>query len=380
MATPFIQSVVNKIVQPFGRSTTRDEARAMLRESRDAVSAFYRKELKTGEHDSLGQSARQDPEAVHRITTDNFGFRIFEQPDYGAVDDFAWEFSQRYTTLEGVTLPKNSKFFTSDREEVSRAEVEKKMASGDFHLFDIALSNEYVLLGANERFSVRDLENKFRTNNEHMPPQSSSDQDGQVRVYRSDPRVIIISYIDTNGDRGHLQVVFVDDKDRPQESITLEHKPGQEEPELTRQVFRPNGSSRRYPISADDAPHYAYALALAHFANGFSDDAKRNWFDKPQAEEVLKMLNKLGAKEVDQNIEPVINDVLGDAKVLKGNINPVALLPNMFAAALQAEIEQGKFRGGSSRDAVEAAPEASSFRTREAARRTAPATGQQAGF
>lgn len=374
MAASLIQNVVNNIVEPYGRNTTRDQAHAMLREARDAVSAFYRKELKAGE--SLGQAARNDPEAVHRITTDNFGFKIFEQPDYAAVDDFAWEFSQRYTTLEGVTLPKNAEFYTSDKKKVSREEVEKKMATGDFHLFDIALSNQYVLLGANERFSVNDLENKFHTNNEHMPPQSSSQQDGQVRVYRADPRVIIISYTETNSERGHLQVVFLDERNKPVESIAMVHKPGEEEPELTRQVFRANGASRRYPISAEDAPYYAYALALAHFANGFSDEAKRNWFDQPQAEQVLKMLNKLGAKDVDQNIEPVIRDALADAKVLKGNINPTVLLPNMFAAALQAEIEQGKFRGGDAREEI--AEE--SFAEKEQKRRSKPAANRQTAF
>lgn len=339
-----IQSIVNNIVGGFERNTSLPDAKSMLREAQTAVSAFYQRELGADKHGSLPKAAAADTAAVHRVTEKNFGFRMHEQPNYSQIDDIAWEFSQRYTTLEGVTLPKDAEFFTSKREKLSRADVEKTMAGGQHHLFDIALSNEYVLLGANEKFSVDDIENRFSTNNEHTAPQSQS----RAKCYRSDPRVLIISYSGTNSDRGHLQVVFLDENDKPKESIAMVHEAGSDKVELTRQVFRKNGSSRRYPITAEDAPYYAQSLALAHYANGFNDEAKKNWFDRPQAEEIAKMLNKLAEKPVDALKEPVIRDVLGDAKALKGNINPVALLPDAFAAALESEIKQNKFKGAAS--------------------------------
>ncbi|MBM3617486.1 MAG: hypothetical protein FJX23_02960 [Alphaproteobacteria bacterium] len=345
--TRSIQSIVNDIVEPFHRNTSLADVKTMLRDAQTAVSEFYAKELGAEKHGGdLPKAAAANTAAVHRATESAFGFKVHEQPNYSQFDDIAWEFSQRYTTLEGVTLPKDAEFFTSKREPVSREAMEKKMASGEFHLFDIALSNEYVLLGRNEKFSVDDLENRFSTNNEHTTPQSKA----RAKCYRADPRVLIISYSGTNSDRGHLQVVFLDDNNKPKESIALVQEPGSEKAELTRQTFHKNGSSRRYPITPEDAPYYAHAIALAHYANGFSDEAKQNWLDRPQAEEIQKMLNKLAEKPVDALKEPVIRDVIGDAKALKGNINPVAVLPDAFAAALETEIKQGKFRGGSSRE------------------------------
>lgn len=344
MASPtFIQSIVNNIVDGFSRHTSLEDSKTMLRDAQSAVSAFYQRELGAEKHGSLSKAAAADTAAVHRVTEGNFGFRMQEQPNYSQIDDIAWEFSQRYTTLDGVTLPKDAEFFTSKREKVTREDMTEKMGSGEYHLFDIALSNEYVLLGKNEKFSVADIENRFSTNNEHTAPQSQA----RAKCYRSDPRVLIISYSGTNSDRGHLQVVFLDENEKPKESIAMIHEPGSDKVELTRQVFRKNGSSRRYPITAEDAPYYAQSIALAHYANGFNDEAKKNWFDRPQAEEIAKMLGKLAEKPVDSLKEPVIRDVLGDAKALKGNINPVALLPDAFAAALNTEIAQGKFRGAS---------------------------------
>lgn len=339
-----IQSKLNDIVKSFDRYTTLDEAKAMLRDSKAAVAEHYRHEIGADASQSLAQMAGKHPEFIHSITTRDFGFKTFEQPRYQEVDDYAWEFSQRYTTLEGVTLPDNAVFYTSDRREVPRAEVEKQMAAGGHHLFDIALSNEYVLLDENEKFSVRDIEKRFSTNNEHLPPQSQSRRDGNTKVFKSDPRMIVISYMETNGARGHLQVVFQDDQGKPIESIAMHRRPGQMHSEMTRQTFDDAGNrSARYPIGPEDAPYYAYALALTHFGNGFSQEGK-NWFDRAQAQEVVKMLKYLGQKDVEENKEPVIRDVLGDAKVLNGNINPVALLPDMFAAALETEIGKNKFR------------------------------------
>lgn len=344
MSDSRIQTMVNSIVQHFDRNTTRDEAQEMLRDAKTAVSAHYRREIGADTDQSLPAMAAKHPEFMHSITTRDFGFKVMEQPQYGEVDDYAWEFSQRYTTLEGVTLPDNASFFTSDRKSVSRSEVMKQMEQGGKHLFDIALSNEYVLLDENEKFSVRDIEQRFSTNNEHLPPQSGSRREGNTKIFKSDPRAIVISYMETNGARGHLQVVFHDENGKPIESVAMERRPGESESTMTRQEFKEGERGARYPIGKDDAPYYAYALALTHFANGFSDDAKKNWFDRAQAEEVVKMLRTLGEKDVDQNIEPVMRDILGDAKVLKGNINPVALLPTAFAEAMQSEIDRNKFR------------------------------------
>lgn len=340
-----IQAAIDQIVSSFGRHTTLDEAKAMMRDAKVATAAHYRREMAADAGQTLPRMASQHPEFIHAITTRDFGFKVLEQPKYSDIDDYAWEFSQRYTTLEGVTLPDNAVFYTSGRKEVSRAEVERKMADGEHHLFDIALSNEYVLLGANEKFNVNDIENRFSTNNEHLPPQSGSRRDGNTRVFKSDPRAIVISYSETNGARGHLQVVFQDENGKPIESIALHRRPGQLYSEMSRQTFDGQGHrSARYPIGPEDAPYYAYALALTHYANGFNQDMKDNWFDRAQAQEVAKMLRYLGQKDVDENKEPVMRDILGDAKILKGNINPVALLPEMFAAALESEISRNKFR------------------------------------
>lgn len=344
MSNSRIQSSIDDIVKHFDRHTTLAEAKQMMRDSKTLVGEHYRQEMGAGDVSELPKMAGKHPEFIHSITTRDFGFKTFEQPRYSEVDDYAWEFSQRYTTLEGVTLPENAVFYTSDRKEVPRGEVERKMAAGGHHLFDIALSNEYVLLDENEKFSVRDIENRFSTNNEHLPPQSQSRRDGSTKVFKSDPRMIVISYMETNGARGHLQVVFQDEHGKPLESIALHRRPGQMHSELTRQSFDSAGNrGQRYPIGPEDAPYYAHALALTHFANGFSEEGK-SWFDKAQAKEVVNMLRYLSKQEVDAVKEPVIRDVLGDAKVLKGNINPVALLPDMFASALNAEIGHNKFR------------------------------------
>lgn len=346
MGNSAVQGMIKGIVDHFRRDTTRDDARRMIRDAQSVVAGFYRHHLDPGNKRRLPEAAAADPAAVHRLTEEHFGFDVFEQPKYKDIDDHAWEFSQRYTTLEGVTLPENAVFFTSKREPVTREEAISRMNGGGYHLFDIALSNEYVLLGEKERFNVHDIENRFSTNNEHLPPQSGSRRDGGTRVFKSDPRAIVIAYSETNNERGHLQVVFRDDKGKPIESIALHRRPGALHSELTRQSFDPVSGKpgMRYVIGPEDAPYYAYALALTHFANGFSDDMKKNWFDREQAGEVAKMLRYLGQKDVDENKEPVIRDILADAKLLSGKINPVALLPEMFAAALQKEIGQGKFR------------------------------------
>lgn len=379
----FIQNALKAIVDRFDNQTGRDETKALVKEAEQVVRGFYRHELKGAENQQLAEIAADNPNAVHGITKEHFGFKIFEQPGYGAVDDFAWEFSQRYTTLDGVTLPDNAVFYTSERREVDPQTMRDKMQSGQFHLFDIALSNEYVLLDKDEKFSVRDIEKRFSTNNEHLPPQSQSKRDGKVKIFRSDPRAIVISYSDTNGARGHLQVVFVDENGRPKESVAMQRRPGEESSEITRQVFRPNGRSERYPIKPDDAPYYAYALALTHFAGGFSQEADKYWFDAKQAQEVATLLQSIGEKGADNVIEPVMRDLLADAKQLNGNINPVGLMPDVFASALQSEIDRGKFHGSPNRaqEKTEAAPDtAQSFTKRvEASRQQAAGSGPALG-
>lgn len=379
----FIHEALKAIVDRFDKQTGRDETKALVKEAEQVVRGFYRHELKGAENQQLAEIAAANSNAVHDITKEHFGFQIFEQPGYGEVDDFAWQFSQRYTSLDGVNLPDNAVFYTKERREVDPQTMRDKMQSGQYHLFDIALSNEYVLLDKNETFSVRDIENRFSTNNEHLPPQSQSKRDGKVKVFRSDPRAIVISYSDTNGARGHLQVVFVDENGRPRETVAMQRRPGEETSEITRQVFQPNGRSERYPIKPDDAPYYAYALALTHFASGFSEEANKYWFDAKQAQEVATMLKTIGEKGSDQVIEPVMRDLLADAKQLNGNINPVGLMPDVFASTLQSEIDRGKFHGSPNRaqEKGEAAPDAASHFARrvESSRQQAAGAGPTLG-
>lgn len=346
MAENSIQKLVKAIVDRFSNQSTRDEARNIIRDAQELVQGFYERSLGVPEGVSLTAFASKSPQGMHDLTERHFGFNVYEQPSYSSVDDFAWESSQRYTTLEGVDLPANAQFFDSKRRPVSREDMEQRMAGGKHHLFDIALSNEYVLLGADEKFSVNDLENRFSTNNEHLVPQSKSRQEGGTRVFKSDPRVIVISDIKANGDRGNLQVVFLDPQGHVKDSISLITGDELEEPVLVRRDL--DGATgfnkaKRYPIGPEDAPHYAYALGLAYFGSGMSVAEEKSWFDKEQAQQVATMLGKLSEQPIELNKEPVLRDILTDAKVLNGRINPVALLPEAFSEALQTEIDQNRF-------------------------------------
>lgn len=344
MAKSAIRQAVKQVVDRFHNGSSRDEAQTIIREAQALVQDFYAQEMGAGDAASLPAAAARDPEQLHALTQQHFGFEVYQQPSYRDIDDYAWESSQRYTTLKGVDLPDNAVFFDSNRRKLDKAAVFDAMEDGEHHLFDIALSNEYVLLGKNEKFSVNELESRFSTNNEHLAPQSKARQEGNVKVFKSDPRMIIISDIDNNGARGNLQVVFNDGEGNPRRSVSLLTGAEYGGAVLVESDFSEGQRQARYNIGPEDAPHYAYALALAHFAGGFSAADDRSWFDKAQAQEVAKMLHKLAENPVDQNKEPVIRDVLSDAKVLEGNINPVALVPAAFAEGLEAEIGKGKFR------------------------------------
>lgn len=344
MSSSGIQSQVKAIVDKFDNSCTLGETKALMREAQTVVRGYYEEQM-GAKGSALAEAAGADPQALHDTTENGFGFEIHEQPQYGSIDDYAWDMSQRYTTLEGVNLPDNAAFFDSNRKRLSRDDVEQSMASGDSHLFDISLSNEYVLLGADEKFSVREMEQRFSTNNEHLSPQSKSRKEGSTKVFKSDPRVIVIADMQENSSRGNLQVVFMDENDHARESFSLIADPEKDgEMALFKDDFEGNERSSRYRVGPEDAPHYAYALALTHFAKGFSAADDRSWFDKAQAQEVATMLGSLSETPVDANKEPVMRDILSDAKMLDGNINPVALVPKAFAAAMDAELEQGKFQ------------------------------------
>jgi hypothetical protein len=347
MANSTIQDAVNAVVQKFHNGSTLEETKALMRDSQQLVQDFYARHMGVSP-DALSTAAAADPQSMHRLTEEHFGFEVYEQPRYSSIDDYAWQSSQRYTTLAGVDLPDNAAFYDSNRRKLTRDEVETAMGSGEHHLFDVALSNEYVLLGKDEKFSVSELESRFSTNNEHLAPQSKSRQEGNTKVFKSDPRMIIISDMKNNGARGNLQVVFLDDKGHARESVSLLTGPEFGGAALAQNDF--NAGRGRYGVSPEDAPHYAYALGLAHFAGGFSQDADRSWFDRQQAQEVARMLTTLAQSPVEANKEPVMRDVLSDAQVLGGNINPVALLPGAFAKALEAELEKGKFTGRQSEE------------------------------
>lgn len=340
MAQSTIQDTVKAVVDQFNNSSTLEQTQDLMRQAQQVVQGFYAQQMGTTPQ-NIASAAANDPESLHRITEQHFGFEVYEQPRYDSIDDYAWESSQRYTTLKGVDLPDNAAFYDSKRRKLSRADVETAMADGEHHLFDIALSNEFVLLDKNEKFSVSELENRFSTNNEHLAPQSKSGSKGSTRVFKCDPRMIVISDIKNNSTRGNLQVVFLDDKGHARDSVSLLTGKEFDGAALVQNDF--NEGRGRYGIGPEDAPHYAYALALAHFANGFSQDAARSWFDRNQAQEVTKMLHKLAQSPVDANKEPVMRDLLADAKVLGGNMNPVPLLPEAFAQALDAELDKGKF-------------------------------------
>ncbi|MGB1539604.1 MAG: hypothetical protein ACPG80_01470 [Rickettsiales bacterium] len=351
MASHPIRNQLRQLLDGFGTTTSFEGTKKLAHQAKALVETHCAKAYGV-EPSGLEAAAANNPGILHRETENAFGFKVEEQPEYRDVDDFAWQFSQRYTTLDDVTLPDNARFFDSSRRKLSREAVIKQMEQGHHHLFDIALSNEYVLLGENESFGVADMERKFSTNNEHLPPQSQSKREGNTKIFRSDPRAIIISYAETNGARGHLQVVFHDEHGKPIETVAMVRRPGEEKSEMTRQILGGDDfttSRDRYPIGPEDAPYYAYALALTHFASGFTDQADKFWFDTKQAEEVVTMLRILEEKGIDGQLEPVLRDVLSDAKQLGGTINPAALMPGVYAEALQTEIDQGKFHGAPTR-------------------------------
>ena len=339
-----IHDTINQIIAPFGEDSSLQEVREIATQLQLKLRQFFAGELQApmAEPQILAQAAAQRPDEVHRVAERFFGFDPAQQPDYGDIDDVAWRMSQKITDLSAARLPANARFSNKQGRNISRADMEAQMAGGEHYLFDIALSNEYVLLGKDESFSVRDIEQRFSTNNEHLSPQSLARRVGNVKVFKSDPRMIIISDMQNNGDRGHLQVVFRDENRNTQEAITMVHEPGREEPLLLREVYSAD-SNERYEIGPEDAPYYAYALALTHFADGFTRQADSQWFDRNQASEVLRMLQTLSEQGVDGAQETVLRDMLADAKQLGGNVNPVALVPEVFAAALEAELEQGKF-------------------------------------
>ncbi|MCH2548023.1 MAG: hypothetical protein MK052_10500 [Alphaproteobacteria bacterium] len=409
-----IRSKLEAVLEGFDQKSTADDKNAIAENIKNLLA----------EHFTTQFGGEVNADKLHEVTTADFGFNPSEQTSYKSIDNLAWEDSQTYTSLKGVKLPDNARFFTKEREEISIEDVQKSLAQNTeanqdpsqkgSRLFDIALSNEYVLLQNGEGLDVSDIESRFSTNNEHLAPQSKARRGaGNVKVFKSDPRVIVISDMDENGARGNLQIVFRDEDKNAVQSISMltgeaaeaalpdekakaalgtpfgnkvdeifgeeEGKPSSTlivkdemhkkppanftanmqplDPEkyggslrhqelaqeqMMSQIANPVQAQQRYEVGRDDAAYYAYALALTHFADGFSPENDRNWFDKHQAEEVARMLDQLSQGE---NTEPVQSHLLSGGKILKGNVNPVGFVPEQYAEALHEEINAGKFKG-----------------------------------